>query len=646
MKVLLIEDNPDHAFFERQALERDLDASVTVEARPGAGIERLREGAFDAVLLDYSLPEQDGLDVLKRIKELRADLPVILITAVGNEEVAVAAMKQGASDYLVKRFGGRDEMKIAAAVRRSIEQAELGRAYRRSQELLRKTLELAWDGVAYVNRRTCLVVASNRALGRMLGYGEGGLDGVPWTDVFAPDDRGAAERILDLDHGSASGPVEVEARLRKRDAGGGGSASGVHPVGVVLAELRAAPAEVDGEPCALVTVRDVSEKRRLQEQLLQAQKMEAVGTLAGGIAHDFNNLLGAILGYASYLKRHIRPEDRLFKSVETIESASERATELVRRILSFSRRGPSERHPFSPNQAVEETERLVLRSLPKSIAVRSLVDPGLPAVEGDETQIQQVLLNICINARDAMRDGGTLTLKTALAAPGEAPPALGPGPFVVLSVADTGVGMTPEVRSRMFEPFFTTKGQGKGTGLGLATAYAIVKAHGGAIEVESEVGRGTEVKVFLPASGKVPEATRPLDAHPERAGCRGTILVVDDEVAIRDLTTDILVERGYDVLLAASGDEALEILGRRGAEVDLVILDIIMPGMTGLDTLRRIHEIDPRKRVLLSSGYSPEGTQAEARAEGAAGFVQKPYRVADLSTAVRNALGGGGAAKK
>jgi signal transduction histidine kinase len=643
VKVLLIEDNPDHAFIERKALERELDAVVTVEARPDAGLARLREGDYDVVVLDYHLPGQDGLDVLKRIREGRRDLPVILLTAAGNEEVAVQAMKQGASDYLVKRFNAKGEVELAASVRRGLEQAELTRAYRRSQDLLRKTLELAWDGVAFVSLRTRKVIAANASLSRMLGVAPGVLEGRAWEDLFDPEERAGAERLetffdtpppAPAGKGAERAPrFELEARLRRADAT------------TVLAELRAVECDIEGEPCALVTARDVSEKRRLQEQLVQAQKMEAVGTLAGGIAHDFNNLLGAILGYSSYLKRHIRPGDRLYKSVETIEGASERAAELVRRLLSFSRRGPGDRHPFAPNATVEETERLLARSLPKSIKLKTDLRADVPAVDGDETEIQQVVLNVCLNARDAMREGGTLVVRTSVLRPHELPAGVVLPPenrereYVSIAIVDTGVGMTREVRDHMFEPFFTTKGPGKGTGLGLATAYAIVKAHGGAIIVESEQGRGTTVRILLPATQRAPEARRP-DSAPERSG-KGRILVVDDEAAIRDLTTDILEERGYDVVLASSGEEAVRLFTAERGKIDLVILDMIMPGLNGLETLKRLREVAPDIRVLLSSGYSPEGTRAEALERGAVGFIHKPYRVADLSTAVRGALSSG-----
>jgi PAS domain S-box-containing protein len=643
LKVLLIEDNPDHAFFERQALERELDATVTAELRPDDGLRRLREaGDYDVVVLDYHLPGEDGLDVLRRIKATRSDLPVVLITAAGNEEVAVAAMKEGASDYLVKRFGSSaEDLKLAASVRKSLEQAKLARDYRRSQEMLSKTLELAWDGVAYVNLANMAITFANRSLARMIGVEPRDLEGRPAAEIFCEEDRRRAEELL----------LGVKAFAERRGAGPEGArveeaemrlcARGGRPA---IVDLRMIEVDLEGEPCALVTVRDITEKKRIADQLIQAQKMEAIGTLAGGIAHDFNNLLGAILGYASFLKRHVEPTDRLFKSIQTIEAAAERAAELVQRLLSFSRRGPEEAVPFSPNAIVEETIRLLSRSVPDAISVVPRLDPTVAAVEGDETQVQQALLNVCLNARDAMPEGGVIEIGTANARASDlAGVSLGveqgdgePGRWVVLTVRDTGVGMAPEVRARIFEPFFTTKARGKGTGLGLATSYAIVKAHGGAIDVASEPGRGTQVRIFLPASNKPTQPRRAEPAIERERGAR--ILVVDDEPAIRDLTSDILNEVGYEVVLASSGPEAIDRFSRDPAAIDLVILDIIMPGMNGLETFRRLRQVDPRARVLLSSGYSPEGTAAEALEAGALGFVQKPYRVADLSKAVQNAL--------
>jgi hypothetical protein len=652
-KILLIEDNPDHAFFERQALERELGAEVTTEPRPEDGLRRLREHDYDAVVLDYNLPGEDGLDVLKRIKSASADLPVILITAFGSEEVAVEAMKEGASDYIVKRFGSTaQDLRLAAAVRKSLQQAELARAYRRTQEMLRTTLELAWDGVGYLNLASGRMIFANEAFCRMLGYARTELEGRAVGDLLVPEERGRLDALLERlrrrggpaapgaaesgGNGAVSGGAlaEMELRLAPRDGRS------------LLVDLRTTEVDLGGERCVLLAARDITEKKRLAEHLVQAQKMEAVGRLAGGIAHDFNNLLGAILGYASYLKRHVEPDDRRFKSVETIEAAAERAADLVQRLLSFARRGPADATPFSPNAMLEEMIRLVARSIPENVRIEKSLALGLPAVEGDETQLQQAILNICLNARDAMPGGGVLSVETARAGPEDLPAALaaasGPGAvrkggeYVLVRVRDTGVGMTADVRARIFEPFFTTKARGKGTGLGLASAYAIVKSHGGEIEVTSEPGKGTEFRVFLPASEREPAPERRDPAL--EGGVRGTVLVVDDEPSIRALTHDLLTDLGCDVVLAGSGPEALERYAELRGRIDLVVLDIVMPGMNGLETFRRLRRIDSEARVLVASGYSPEGMAADALREGALGFIHKPFRAAELASSVKAAI--------
>jgi len=504
---------------------------------------------------------------------------------------------------------------------------------------LEALLGIAFDGVAQVSLASGALTSANAALAALLGEEARALEGRAFTALFVPEERTAAARLLE---GARAAPAEAAARLLRADGG------------VVLADLRAALAPVTGGAGVIVCVRDRSERRRLEEQLFQAQKMEAVGALAGGVAHDFNNLLGAILGYASFLKRHIKPEDRLRKPVETIESASERAAELVRRLLAFSRRSPGERRAFAPDALIDETLRLFARSIPPSVRLEVSVEPALPAILGDATQVQQVLLNVCLNAVDALREvgGGILTVRAACSRPGEAPPVRADAPalpveagaarsasrHVLISVRDTGPGMSPEVRRRMFEPFFTTKGPGKGTGLGLATAYAIVAAHGGGIDVASEPGAGTEVRIFLLASERAPEPQR-MDPPPDRRG-DGLVLVVDDEAVIRDLTKDILEERGYEVRVASSGAEALEVLEAEGGRVDLVLLDLIMPDMNGIETLRRIRAARPAQRVILSSAYRPDAWQGDIDRLGTSGFVQKPYRSTDLLQAVRAVIAG------
>ncbi len=387
-------------------------------------------------------------------------------------------------------------------------------------------------------------------------------------------------------------------------------------------------------------VRDISERKLLEERLLQVQKMESIGLLAGGIAHDFNNILGGILGYASWLKTNIAHDHPFFRPIDTIEKSACRAAELTAQLLAFARGGKYDIRPSSLNGVVSESLRLLAGTLDKSIAIETRLDDSLPTVEIDVGQIQQVLINLCVNARDAMAGGGRLTIESAVAELDEADarsqPEAKPGWYAILSVSDTGLGMEESVRARIFEPFFTTKEKGKGTGLGLAMVYGVVKNHGGFIHVYSEPGQGSTFKIYLPLSDK-PEA---VDAAPEAElnGGSETVLIVDDEAAIREVASDILGSYGYRVRLAADGEEGVSIYRRERRRIDLVLLDMVMPRQGGRETFLELKRIDPKVRVLFSTGYSQNEKVNEIMALGVRGFIQKPYQVKDLLAKVRDVL--------
>ncbi|MEW6510999.1 MAG: PAS domain S-box protein [Bacteroidota bacterium] len=385
---------------------------------------------------------------------------------------------------------------------------------------------------------------------------------------------------------------------------------------------------------------DVTDRRRLEEQLIQSQKMESIGLLAGGIAHDFNNILGGILGYASFVKSQVPKEDKIFPHLETIERSALRAAELTSQLLAFARGGKYVVGPMAINDLIGETVELLRGSIEKNIQLQASLDPSSPVIEADASQMQQVLMNLCINARDAMPGGGTLTIGTQRL---DRPDAFLQtvldarwGPYVKIDIADTGVGIDRTIRGKIFDPFFTTKEKGKGTGLGLATVYGIVKNHGGFINVESEVGVGTTFSVYIPAVEKAAERAAATESGPTRG--RETILIVDDEETIRTLVSDILQDKGYAVVGAGDGRAAVEIYNERGREIDLVILDMTMPGMGGPETFDKLKSMNPDVRVILSTGYSQDERARDLLARGVKAFVQKPYRIDDLAVAVRRVL--------
>ena len=386
---------------------------------------------------------------------------------------------------------------------------------------------------------------------------------------------------------------------------------------------------------------DVSELKKLEAQLQQSQKMEAIGTLAGGIAHDFNNILSGVLGYASLLKKHTPPDSQLAHYAEMIEKSAERGATLAGQLLAFSRKGKRFIQTVEVHQLIDDVVEILKRTLDRKISVRCRKEAHSSAVEGDPGQIQQVLMNLCINAKDAMPEGGRLLLSTKMVELDEAfcrgHDGLCPGVFLEIDVEDNGEGMGDQVKSRLFEPFFTTKEDGKGTGLGLAMVYGTVKGHGGAIKVYSEVGRGSVFKVLLPLKkDSVPISVSVLKKRSALGS--GTVLVVDDEDIIRELLGEMLEELGFTVISARDGREALAIYRMQWQEIDVVIVDMIMPGLSGREAFVEMKRINPSVRVVLSTGFTKEGAVQETLDEGIAWFIQKPYRLEELSEAMFHAL--------
>jgi two-component system cell cycle sensor histidine kinase/response regulator CckA len=389
--------------------------------------------------------------------------------------------------------------------------------------------------------------------------------------------------------------------------------------------------------------RDVTDQKQLEEQFRQSQKMEAVGLLAGGIAHDFNNLLTAIGGYAGLLVERLVSDPDSLKHARAVQRAADRAAALTRQLLAFSRKQVLQPKVFSPNTLLVDLEPLVRRLIGEDVELAVETSPALGDVRADVGQIEQVVMNLVVNARDAMPRGGRLLLRTEnvmLDAPsGTGESAVPAGRYVALVVTDSGQGMSEAVRARIFEPFFTTKPTGKGTGLGLSTAYGIVRQSGGQIRVESVLGRGTEFRVLLPRhdGGKDPDAPAPGTRAIEAP--RGeTILVVEDEPSVLDLAREVLESQGHRVLTSVNGREALDAARRHAREIRLVLTDVVMPQMGGIELVEALGPILPAIPVVFMSGYSEAVVRREGMVTPGAGFVQKPFRSDDLARAVRFAL--------
>jgi signal transduction histidine kinase/ActR/RegA family two-component response regulator len=401
---------------------------------------------------------------------------------------------------------------------------------------------------------------------------------------------------------------------------------------------------------SIINIRDVRTQKSLEAQLQQAQKMEAVGTLASGIAHDFNNLLQAMSGNVQLLIQRAGRDSDLLRYLNEVDQAVVRASDLVRRLLTFSRKVKPLLTPLDLGREIQATISLLERTIPKMIQIDLDMDQDLHPVFGDPGQIQQVLLNLASNAKDAMPEGGRLGIlaRNVLLSDDfcRLHADLEPGAFVQLVVQDTGVGMNEETLSHIFEPFFTTKEVGRGTGLGLSSIYGIMKSHRGFIQCHSRLGEGSRFDLYFPAgSSQVPQVSPGPPAENKTTAGQETILLVDDERAIRQVARDYLEECGYHILEADSGEAALAVFTQDPRRIDMVILDLGMPGMGGQRCLREILGIYPTARVVIASGYSTDGSVQESLALGARSFLGKPYRLSELLEKVRGVLGGDAAAQ-
>ncbi|MBX7254824.1 MAG: PAS domain-containing protein [Candidatus Hydrogenedentes bacterium] len=513
-------------------------------------------------------------------------------------------------------------------------------ALRESQERLDLVLrgaELgAWDWHIVSNR-----VTFNERWATMLGYEVGELSPHydTWERLVHPDD---SKRVIEAlqDHVKGhSDSYEVEYRLKRKDG----------DWAWVLDKGRVIERTADGKPIrACGTHLDITERKlaeetreKLEEQLKQAHKMEAVGQLAGGIAHDFNNLLQVILGNADLLSSGLKPDDPNFEILDEVRRAGERASELTQQLLAFSRRQIIQPVNLDLNDLIQSVLRMIRRIIGEHIELRFIPGDRLGLVYADKGQIEQIVLNLCVNARDAMPTGGTLTIETENVIIGEAYCRehlwATEGRYVLLSVTDSGVGMDELTQAHIFEPFFTTKGVGQGTGLGLATVYGIVKRHSGLVHVYSELDKGTTFKIYLPITERFAEEVG-AKIEPRVVGGSETILVAEDEEMVRNLVVRILESAGYSVLSAVDGEDALRVFEAHADRINLALLDVMMPKLGGKEVMNKMLERRPDMRVLFSSGYSENAVHANFVIKTGLRLISKPYRSDELLRAVRETL--------
>ncbi|MBI1874842.1 MAG: response regulator [Acidobacteria bacterium] len=636
LRILLVDDQ-ESSFLDIKRLTAEavrFSAEIGWVATSQTGLAALASGAYDVCLVSQRLDNGEGAQLLADAAARRATTPIVLLTDRGDEAAGHAALSIGAADFL-----GRDEL-TARALERSIAQsvvtaraqAELQATEQRFQAAAESAGGLLYDWDLSTDR-----VSWYGDVDAELGYAPGEFPRTAraWQELIHPDDR---DRIIDSMHrdllSSARGAHEY--RVRRKD----GSFASWADRGRAVRDPQGQASRWIG--CVSdVTARTAAERalHDSEQRLTEAQKMEAVGRLAGGVAHDFNNLLTVILGYVDALRARFAGDAEALLDLNEIDKASEHAALLTRQLLTFSRRQVLQPRVLDLNWIVIDTDRMVNRIVGEDIHLDVDLAAGLRSVHADPGQLKQVLLNLVVNAREAMPNGGTLTITTTNVELSDDDQRgvfmAASGPYVMLVVSDTGVGMTEETRAHLFEPFYTTKG-GRGTGLGLSTVYGIVQQSGGDLQVSSGLGQGTTFKILLPSVDSAPE---PVVAAPVRPALgHERLLVVEDEPGVGTLLATILRQQGYDVLQAANAEEALTIAGEFMGEIHLLITDIVMPGMNGRALATRMETLRPGIKTLFMSGYTDHASVGPDMLEPGVHFLQKPFAPSVFSATVRELL--------
>ncbi|HEU4698293.1 MAG TPA: response regulator [Gemmatimonadales bacterium] len=637
LRILLLEDVPmDAELLEYELARAGIVCETRCVSNREAFVRELEAFAPQLILSDYSLPGFDGMAALRLARELAPAVPFIVVTGSINEETAVGCMRAGAADYLLKNNLARIGPAIAAALERErsrAQQRQAELALRRSEAHLRAIFSNALQDYVLLDPegRVLMVNKASSDWARWVTGGEVRV-GDRLRDLLPAGIREEWDRFFAL--ALERQPTTIEREVQD-------------PVGRSRwFEASFFPVTDDGAVLGVcLGVLDIDARKTAEDHFRRAERMEAVGRLAGGVAHEVNNMMTVILGFGGFLRRSFAADDRRAADLDEILRAAGRASDVTRQLLAFSRQQILQPRVLDLNGVVEGIAGMLRRLLGETCTLELRLAPGLGAVRADQSQVEQALVNLALNARDAMPGDGRVTIETGAAELDDAylrrrpGVSIVPGRYLMLAVSDTGVGMDAETQARIFEPFFTTKPVGKGTGLGLSTVYGVVKQSGGYIWVYSERGLGTTFKVYLPLVADPAETTRAVPrAEPPRGGSE-TILIVEDEEVVRELASRALEELGYTVVGARHGREALAELERR-RDVRLVITDVVMPEMGGRELAEHLRRDHPSVAVLYMSGYTGDDVVQRGLLDPEAPFQQKPFTPEALGRKVREMLDG------
>lgn len=634
MNILLIED--DIGLVELITGKLEESGSSVISAATGAqALAELKKARPDMILLDYSLPDVNGKELIELLNQQQVPSPPFIITTGrGDERIAVDMMKLGAIDYLIK-----DKLfleKLPEVVKRGIKEIERDGKLKQAEEELKQSVEKyrgIFDQSAVGTARVGLDgtwLEVNHKLCEIVGYTQKELQAKTFQEMTHPDDlQTNLNNLKQLSVGEIN-TYTMEKRYYKKN----GDLVWVNLTVSLVRDSKNNPHYY------IAIIEDITEKKKMEEQLRQSQKMDAIGQLAGGVAHDFNNMLSGILGSAELILYKAEDDEKLKKYANLIIDSCSQAAELTQKLLSFSHKDDIYSELFDIHDCIKQIYSMLYRSIDKRIEIQFIRGADLSNIHGDHSQIQNALLNLGLNARDAMPDGGKLifTTRNITFDIADIEPELNilPGEYIEIDVEDTGTGMSSKVKSRVFDPFFTTKGLGKGTGLGLSVAYNTIKVNQGFIKIYSELGLGTVMKVYFPVA--LDPLVKVESRKEELIKGQGSVLVVDDESTIRFVVGEMLSELGYMPSFAANGEECIELYKEESDQIDLVILDMVMPKMNGRDVFYELKAINPDVKVLISSGFTEDMNIATLFENGASGFIKKPYKQLELSKKIGEIL--------
>ncbi len=703
-RILIVEDEPTQAM-KLQFILQQSGYTVSAAVNGRTALELLRKERPALIISDIMMPEMDGYELCRAIradaslrqchivlltshsdptdvvrglasgadtfiakpydaKSLIARVQQIIATSSGDDEAdgktqteivfegeryAINSTRQQILNFFLSTYESmieknaelvkaRDELKsLSETLEKKVEERtqwlkeEIAERHRVEAQIREQAalLDKAQDAIA-VHDLEGNVVYWNKSAARVYGWEANEILGMKAEEILYKNvglSSSSSPLKIALENGEWSGELKQQTKTGKE---------------IIVQSRWTLVRDNDGGPKSLLVINsDITEKKRLETQVLRTQRMESIGTLAGGIAHDLNNVLSPILLSINLLDRKL-PDEQSKQILKLVENSARRGSALVKQVLTFARGFEGERALMSLSHVIKEMQTFAIQSFPQNVELRTLYKKDLWSIHGDPTQIHQVLLNLCVNARDAMPNGGKVTISAEnivldrnYAAMN---PEAKPGPYVVLKVQDTGTGIPPEVLDRMFEPFFTTKEPGKGTGIGLSTLHAIVKGHGGFVLIDTEVGKGTEFSVYLPAvESKAAEAVE-YEAVVIPEGSGELVLLAEDEPLIRDITRDSLESHGYRTVVASDGIEALSLYLQHKDAVKLVVLDMVMPYMDGPSTIRALEKISPNVRVIAVSGSPEKIKAAEAASKRGIRFLPKPYTTDKLLRTLSDAL--------